>query len=109
MNTQLTYVNPAIQIVNQGVMKKLVSYYGLIGANQTRIATNWMIPAQHSFVTNKYGHACSDFESPFINNCNYDLAGDIMKQIYGERIITGTAQVEQNVCYKTNMGKITKI
>jgi len=84
-------------VVNQGVMKKLVTYYGMIGANSSRIQTNFNVPAQHSFVTDHYGHPCYDFESPFINNCNFDLAGAIMKHIYGDGLKNRVEQVESNV------------
>lgn len=84
-------------IVNQGVMKKLVTYYGMIGANASRIQTNFNVPAQHSFVTDHYGNPCYDFESPFINNCNFDLAGAIMKHIYGDNLKNRVEQVESNL------------
>lgn len=34
-------------------------------------------------VTDYFGSACSTKASPYINNCNFDLAGEILKWIYG--------------------------
>lgn len=41
------------------------------------------IAAEHSFVSDSYGNACSDFATPYINNCNFDLAGELLKWIHG--------------------------
>lgn len=40
--------------------------------------------AGHSWVTKAYGEACNANTSPFINKCNYDQAGEILKHIYGK-------------------------
>jgi poly(3-hydroxybutyrate) depolymerase/fibronectin type 3 domain-containing protein len=41
------------------------------------------IAAEHSMVTDYFGGTCSVKQSPYINNCNFDLAGEILKWIYG--------------------------
>jgi poly(3-hydroxybutyrate) depolymerase len=40
--------------------------------------------AGHSWVTKAFGVPCSANESPYINKCNYDQAGAILKHIYGD-------------------------
>jgi len=69
-------------IVFQGVMKKLYSYYeNYVSPNN--IATVFNISAEHSWVTNDWGHSCEFFGTPYINNCGYDSAGQLLQHIYG--------------------------
>ena len=39
--------------------------------------------AGHSWVTNNCCQSCADNKTPYIDNCNYDQAGDILQTIYG--------------------------
>ena len=39
--------------------------------------------AGHSWVTNNCCQSCADNKNPYIDNCNYDQAGDILHTIYG--------------------------
>lgn len=39
------------------------------------------IPAAHAMVTVDQGAACGDFVAPFINACNYDTAGEMLKHL----------------------------
>ncbi len=39
--------------------------------------------AGHSWVTKNFGNACDANASPFINNCHYDQAGEVLQTIYG--------------------------
>lgn len=41
------------------------------------------IAAEHSWITNFYGTPCNGFAVPFINNCNFDLAGEMLQWIHG--------------------------
>ncbi len=41
------------------------------------------LAAEHSMVTDDYGSACSVKSTPYISDCNFDLAGAVLKQIYG--------------------------
>ncbi|GEP59448.1 extracellular catalytic domain type 2 short-chain-length polyhydroxyalkanoate depolymerase [Reyranella soli] len=40
--------------------------------------------AGHSWVTKNFGSACDANASPFINNCGYDQAGEMLQTIYGQ-------------------------
>jgi poly(3-hydroxybutyrate) depolymerase len=40
--------------------------------------------AGHSWVTTNFGGACDVTQEPFINDCNYDQAKDILQHIYGK-------------------------
>jgi poly(3-hydroxybutyrate) depolymerase len=41
------------------------------------------IEAEHAIVTDDYGAACLTKAAPFINNCNFDLAGAMLQHLYG--------------------------
>lgn len=41
------------------------------------------IASEHAMVTDYFGSSCSFKGSPYINNCNFDLAGEMLKWIYG--------------------------
>lgn len=41
-------------------------------------------PAGHGFVTENEGVACDETASPYIVDCNYDMAGALLGHIYGE-------------------------
>ena len=41
------------------------------------------IPADHGFVTDDTGAGCLTTAAPFIINCNFDLAGALLQQLYG--------------------------
>jgi hypothetical protein len=39
--------------------------------------------APHALITAGYGITCLDFRTPYINDCQYDAAGFVLKHIYG--------------------------
>jgi len=41
------------------------------------------VSAGHAMITEDHGNACQTSDSPFINDCDYDQAGEILEQIYG--------------------------
>lgn len=68
--------------VKQGVMDALKTYYGsFVPAANTVYKKD--IAAEHAMITDDYGSACSTKGSPYINNCNFDLAGAILSHLYG--------------------------
>jgi poly(3-hydroxybutyrate) depolymerase len=40
------------------------------------------LPAGHAMLTEDYGDPCPSTDPPFINDCDYDQAGAILKQLY---------------------------
>ena len=69
-------------VVKQGVMQKLLSFYkAFIPSNQ--IATVFNLSAEHSFVTSNFGNNCDYLGSPYINNCGFDAAGELLQYLYG--------------------------
>jgi poly(3-hydroxybutyrate) depolymerase len=68
--------------VKQAVMDDLKTYYqSFVPAANTVYKNN--IGAGHAMVTDDYGSACSTTAAPYINNCGFDLAGEILTQLYG--------------------------
>lgn len=42
------------------------------------------VEAAHTFPTRHNGNECTSTASPFIGNCDYDAAGEILKHLYGD-------------------------
>jgi len=69
-------------VVAPGVVKKLETYYETYISSKN-INTVYNIPSEHAFITNKFGNNCSYLGDPFINNCQYDFAGEMLKYLLG--------------------------
>lgn len=41
------------------------------------------VEAAHNFPTRGYGNDCGTTESPFIGNCDFDAAGELLQHLYG--------------------------
>ena len=68
--------------VNEATTTSLQAYYqNFLPA--TNIVHKKDIPSEHSFVTDNYGASCLTKATPFINNCNFDLAGALLQHLYG--------------------------
>lgn len=71
-------------IVLPGVMQKLSDYYSsFMSGKGASLMEEFNIPAEHSMVTDDYGNTCNDFASPYINNCSYSTAYNLLQHIYG--------------------------
>jgi poly(3-hydroxybutyrate) depolymerase len=68
--------------VKQPVMNDLKTMYANYVPAANIVYKN-TIAAEHSLPTDYYGNGCSVNGSPYINNCNLDVAGDILKWLYG--------------------------
>jgi hypothetical protein len=72
----------ADKTVTPYVMNRLLDYYrNLVPAENILYRND--IPAGHAMITDDYGGECAATASPFINNCCFDLAGEILKHLYG--------------------------
>ncbi|WP_295381144.1 PHB depolymerase family esterase [uncultured Pseudacidovorax sp.] len=69
-------------VVKTAVIDDLRSYYGAF-VPAANIAYKKDLAAEHAFVTDDYGSACSVKGDPYIDDCNFDLAGALLQQIYG--------------------------
>ena len=69
-------------LVRRGAMNSVAEYYlHYVSPENVFYKTNNHAP--HALITDDYGIACLDFQAPYINNCNYDAAGFLLKHIYG--------------------------
>ena len=69
-------------VVKTGVMDALKTYYTSFVPAANIVYKN-DIAAEHAMITDAYGSACSVKGTPFINNCNFDLAGTLLQHLYG--------------------------
>ncbi|HYD63001.1 MAG TPA: fibronectin type III domain-containing protein [Noviherbaspirillum sp.] len=68
--------------VKQLVMNEAHNYYKNY-VNAANIFYKNNVASEHAMVTDYFGSSCSVKASPYINNCNFDLAGEMLKWIYG--------------------------
>ena len=71
-------------IVDQSVVKQTEAFYRNFIGNSLNLQTNYIINAQHSWVTNNEGNPCWYLGWPGVNNCNFDLSGAILEHIFGD-------------------------
>ncbi|MDH3665168.1 MAG: hypothetical protein OEU92_34995 [Alphaproteobacteria bacterium] len=69
--------------VTQAVVDQTAAFYRLAGLPDAAIRYVDDRPAGHAFITEDQGASCSSTGSPFINDCDYDQAGDLLRHIYG--------------------------
>ncbi len=69
-------------VVKPGVMDALNTYYKSF-VPTANIVYKKDIGAEHAMITDDYGNACATKAAPYINDCNFDLAGNILQQLYG--------------------------
>ena len=68
--------------VKPGVMDALKTYYGSF-VQAANVLYKKDIAAEHAMITDDYGNACSTKASPYISDCNFDLAGAMLAHLYG--------------------------
>lgn len=68
--------------VKQSVENDLQKYYQRYVSSSNIFYKN-NVAAGHAVPTDSYGNPCSSSTDPYINNCGYDGAGDLLKWIYG--------------------------
>ena len=69
-------------VVKQGSVDALRTYYGSF-VPAANIVYKKDLVAEHAMVTDDYGSTCSTKGAPFINDCNFDLAGAMLQHLYG--------------------------
>ena len=69
-------------VVKPGAVDALRTYYGnfMPAAN---IVYKKDLAAEHAMITDDYGSGCTVKGAPFINDCNFDLAGAMLQHLYG--------------------------
>ena len=69
-------------VVAPSVMNILNDFYKHYTESKNIIFKN-DLEAGHGMITRDYGQACDATMSPYINNCGYDAAGQVLQHIYG--------------------------
>ena len=67
--------------VSPGTVKKLEEYYSHF-VTEGNISSVFSLPAEHCFPTEDYGNNCTYLGPPYICNCNYSAAHEILKHVY---------------------------
>jgi hypothetical protein len=66
--------------VKPEVVRGLQEFYALYKVTTVLVADK---PAGHAMVTETVGNPCSSSESPYINRCGYDAAGELLRYLLG--------------------------
>lgn len=72
------------------IVKSAAEFYAKLGVPESNIKVVASYPAGHAFVTDTEGGACGRSGEPYVVNCNYDQAGDVLQHIYGPLAPRGT-------------------
>jgi hypothetical protein len=66
------------------VVDKAVEFYQKMGVSGDNLKFVTQLNMGHAFPTDNYGNSCATpSAAPWISNCNYDGAGEVLKQMYG--------------------------
>jgi hypothetical protein len=65
------------------IVKAAYDYYKRLGVPDSNLTYVTETPAGHAFVTNGDGLSCELTDKPYVVDCDYDQAGDMLKRIYG--------------------------
>jgi poly(3-hydroxybutyrate) depolymerase len=65
------------------IVQAAADLYAQLGINPANIKLVADLPAGHAFLTRGNGIPCGRTGDPYITNCNYDQAGEVLQQIYG--------------------------
>jgi len=66
--------------VEPEVVEALARFYGSFNTKSAFVKDK---PAGHAMVTKSAGSACGATEPPFINDCDYDAAGELLRHLLG--------------------------
>ncbi len=70
-------------VVSENVVTAAANWIGGFTSSENVVQIN-DVPGVHGWLTESHGVDCQSFETPYINNCGYDLAGTILSHWYGE-------------------------
>ncbi|MBL7544717.1 MAG: PHB depolymerase [Bdellovibrionaceae bacterium] len=76
------FASPKDGVIKHESSDRLYEFYSQF-VPQNQIVYQNQIAAAHSWVTKDYGNECDVQALPWLNNCKYDMAGDILKHLYG--------------------------
>lgn len=68
--------------VSAPIVSAVLGFYGGY-VDPMRLRHVGTIPAAHGMVTRGYGGACSTMERPYLNDCDFDAAGELLAYLLG--------------------------
>jgi len=83
------------QTVVQAVMNDLKTYYASFIPAASIVYKN-TLGSGHAMITDDYGGSCGATAAPFVSDCNFDLAGAILQQLYGPLAARNTGALSGN-------------
>ncbi|MDA7948061.1 MAG: poly(3-hydroxybutyrate) depolymerase [Hyphomicrobiaceae bacterium] len=83
------FAGNADRTVAPSLVRKAADLYKASGISTDNIELRMDVSAGHGFATVDEGVSCETSGAPFLNDCDYDQAGAILKHIYGELQKTG--------------------
>jgi len=88
------FTGKADRTMARSLVRKAGGLYEALGVAKTNIALVEDIASGHGFVTVEGGGACEASVAPFVNDCDYDQAGEILKHIYGSSNSEAVGQIK---------------
>lgn len=70
--------------VTPPIVRMAVEFYEKVGLPKDALKLVDTMPAGHAFITEAEGQACDVSGRPYIVDCDYDQAGDLLAHIYGK-------------------------
>lgn len=77
------FTGKADNTVAPSLVRAAREFYERLGAKRGNVSFVEKDGAGHGFLTEDAGNACGASATPFLNDCDYDQAGAILKHIYG--------------------------
>ncbi len=86
------YSGESDRIVSAAVVRAARDFYLAAGVPPENVEFVSGRPGGHAFSTDGEGGACEKSDPPYVNDCRYDQAGEILRFIYGALAPKGKAQ-----------------
>eukprot|EP00057_Strongylocentrotus_purpuratus_P025324 XP_011679798.1 PREDICTED: uncharacterized protein LOC100888362 isoform X2 [Strongylocentrotus purpuratus] len=83
-------------VVVQEVSRAAEEYYRHFITDNDNFLTEYTVPAEHSMVHDVHGNACGYKGEPYINNCGYNAAFEMLNHFYGPGLERPTANTRQD-------------
>lgn len=77
------FTSPQDTVIKPAVGTAARDFYSQAGVPSSNIKFVNNLSTGHGMITDDFGVGCSQTQSPYINDCNYDQAGDILTHLYG--------------------------
>ena len=88
------YNSPDDQVIREPMNAKTHEFYSAL-VNEANIKTETSLKSAHGFPTLNFGVACGTQAPPYMINCKFDVAGELLKHIYYDRALVRAAQFEK--------------